>query len=281
MLPAIVDGASRLLGIIGDPVAQVRSPPLWSTLFRHNKINAICVPFHVHPTDFDRFVSGLRAAGNVAGLLVTIPHKAAAARIADALTPRARMVGTANTLRPLPGGGWEGDILDGMGFVSALRAAGQTIAGRRALVAGAGGVGSAIAFALAEEGVAHVAISDIDAGRAEALSRRVVDLTGVSSSVSPASAAGFSLVVNASPLGMRPDDAMPVDLTGLAAEAIVGDVVISRDLTPILRAARGHGCHVQPGAAMTDHQVAAMAAFLGLTDGDWSPEAITAAMGNG
>ena len=185
MSPAIVDGASRLLGIIGHPVAQVRSPPLWSALFRYNKINALCVPFHVHPKDFGEFVSGLRAAENVLGLLVTIPHKVAAAHLADALTPRARMVGTANLLRPLPEGGWEGDILDGLGFVSALRAAGQTIVGRRALVVGAGGVGSAIAFTLAEEGMAHVAISDIDPARAEALSRRIIDLTGVPSSVSP------------------------------------------------------------------------------------------------
>lgn len=279
MLPKIVDGATRLLGIVGDPVAQVRSPPLWSALFRYNNINAICVPFHVHPPDFSRFVDGLRMAHNVLGLFVTIPHKLAAARYADALTPRARKVGTANLLRPLPDGGWEGDMLDGFGFVAALRAKDQRIEGRHAIVVGAGGVGSAIAFALAEAGVASVAIADIDTDRAEALSFRILRLASVKSVVSKAAAEGFDLIVNASPMGMREDDPSPVDLSGLAADAIVGDVVISRELTPLLRAARARGCHVQEGSEMTDHQGAAMAKFLGLETGDWSPAAIRAAMG--
>jgi shikimate dehydrogenase len=278
LLPRIVDGATKVLGIVGDPVAQVRSPPLWSALFRYNRINAICIPFCVQPPDFERFLDGVRAAGNVLGLFATVPHKMAAARHAARLTPRARKVGTANALRPLPEGGWEADMLDGLGFVRALRADGQRIEGRRAIVVGAGGVGCAIAFALAEAGAVSIAISDIDPDRAAALSRRIVDLSGVASSVSAATAEGFDLIVNASPMGMRAGDAIPVNLSGLDAGSIVGDVVISRELTPILRQARERGCHVQPGAAMTDHQVSAMAGFLGLDSGDWSVGAIRAAL---
>ena len=279
MLPPIVDGATRLLGIAGDPIAQVRSPPMWSALFRYNNMNAVCVPFHVRPPDLAGFLAGLRAAENVIGLLVTIPHKIAAAKLAGVLTDRARKVGTANILRPLPEGRWEADTLDGLGFVRALEADKQTIAGRRALVVGAGGVGSAIAFALAEAGASSVAISDIDAARAKALTQRIAVMTGVSSAVAPARAEGFDLIVNASPLGMRAEDPLPLDLTGLTPETIVGDVVIGRELTPILKAARDRGCHVQLGAAMTDNQVAAMADFLGLTSGDWSVAAIRAATG--
>ena len=278
MLPRIVDGSTKLLGIVGDPIAQVRSPPMWSALFRYNRVNAICVPFHVRPGDLPEFADGLRAAANVLGLLVTIPHKLAAARYASTLTPRAEEVGTVNLLRPRPEGGWEGDILDGHGFVLALRAEGQRIDGRRALVVGAGGVGSAIAFALAEAGAASVAISDIDTARAETLSQRIEQRAHTRSFVAAARAEGFDLIVNASPLGMRADDPMPLDLTGLTSDAIVADVVVSADLTPVLKAARGRGCHVQPGAAMTDHQVAAQAAFLGLEGGDWGPDAIATAL---
>jgi shikimate dehydrogenase len=275
----LITGATRLLGIVGDPIAQVRSPPLWTALFRRNGIDAVCVPFHVHPPALPGFIDGLGAARNLIGLIVTVPHKAAAAAHAGSLTARAKMVGTANLLRPLPGGGWEGDILDGEGFVGALRADNQTIAGRKALVVGAGGVGSAIAFALAEAGVASLALADIDAARAGALASRITSQTSVSTGVAAARAAGFDLVVNASPIGMRPDDPMPIDLTGLSPSAIVADVVIKEGLTPVLSAARQKGCHVQRGAAMTDHQIAGMAAFLGLDQGDWSPEAIAAAIG--
>jgi shikimate dehydrogenase len=278
MPPRIVDGATGLLGIVGDPVAQVRSPAMWSALFRHNNVNAICVPFHVRPAEFPRFADGLRASANVLGLLVTIPHKPAAARHAAMLTPRAEMIGTANLLRPRPEGGWHGDMLDGHGFVAALRADGQIIEGRRALVVGAGGVGSAIAFALAEARVECVAIADIDDARAASLSRRIEECAVVPSFLAEPRAAGFDLVVNATPLGMREGDALPIDLTGSCAGTIVGDVVISTDLTPLLRAARDRGCHVQRGAAMTDHQVAAQAEFLGLRGGDWSPAAIATAL---
>jgi shikimate dehydrogenase len=277
VLPRIVDGTTRLLGIVGDPVAQVRSPMLWSALFRYNNINAICVPFHVHPADFTRFVSGLREVDNLLGLYVTIPHKQAAAEFADVLTPRADMAGTANVLRRLPGGGWVGDMLDGLGFVLALQANGQSVSGRRAIVVGSGGVGSAIAFALAVAGAASVAVADIDPDRAAALSRRIVARTGVKSWVSQAHATGFDLIVNASPMGMRPDDPLPLELGGLTAETIVGDVVVAAEPTPLLRAARACGCHAQEGSAMTDHQASAMAGFLGLETGDWSPEAIRAA----
>ena len=279
MLPSIVDGATRILGIAGDPVAQVRSPRLWSALFRHNNINAICVPFHVQPPDFATFVDGLRTAHNVLGLFATIPHKLAAARHATTLTPRARKIGTANLLRPLPDGGWEGDMLDGVGFVSALQARGIRLEGLRALVVGAGGVGSAIAFALAEAGVASLGIADIDTDRAAALAKRLRDLAEVDAVVTEARGKGFDVLVNASPLGMHPDDPMPLDMSGVTSEAIVGDVVISDDMTPLLRAAHVRCCHVQHGSAMTDHQAAEMARFLGLEGGDWSPDAIRAVLG--
>jgi shikimate dehydrogenase len=279
VLPAIVDGATRVLGIVGDPIAQVRSPPLWSALFRKNEINAVCVPFHVRPGDLSAFVSGLRPALNVLGLLVTVPHKAAAASLAHLLTDRAQKVGTANLLRPTPDGRWEGDILDGVGFLRALEATGRSASGGRALVVGAGGVGSAIAFALADAGAIRVDVSDIDPTRAAALSRRLAVLSGLPTAAVPARAEGYDLVVNASPMGMRPDDPPPIDLAGLTGSEIVADVVISATLTPILTAAKALGCHVQRGSAMTDHQVADMAAFLGLETGLWDAETARSVLG--
>ena len=68
MLPRIAGGATRVLGIVGDPIAQVRSPPLWSALFRHNGMNAVCVPFHVHAPALPAFVDGPRDAQNPIGL---------------------------------------------------------------------------------------------------------------------------------------------------------------------------------------------------------------------
>jgi shikimate dehydrogenase len=91
-------------------------------------------------------------------------------------------------------------------------------------------------------------------------------------------AAGFDLVINASPAGMQPGDPLPIDCARLDASAIVADVVVQAALTPLLTIARERGCFVQPGTVMSDHQVPEMAEFFGLPAGDWSPGAITQAM---
>jgi shikimate dehydrogenase len=273
MSTRIIDGATRLLGIVGDPVAQVRSPVAWCGLFRRNGMNAVCIPMHVTPADLERHFDGLRTVRNMMGLIVTIPHKPATARYVDELTERARLAGSANLVRMGEDGRWVGDIHDGVGFVRALEASGRGVAGLRALVVGAGGVGTAIAFAIAMAGAALVDVFDPWAARANDLSRRINDY-GVRSAVAAARGAGYDLIVNASPLGMRAGDPLPIDLTGVAREAIVGDVVNVNVLTPLLEAAHALGCHVQRGVEMMEHQIAVTAEFLGLGAGDWSAAAV-------
>lgn len=269
----IVDGSTQILGIVGDPIRQVRAPEVWSALFRANGFNAICVPFHVKPAELEVFLAGLRTVQNVMGLIVTIPHKPAAVHHVDALTDRAQRVQSVNLMRREADGRWTGDIVDGVGFVKGLLSRGQRVEGRRALVVGSGGVGTAIAFAIAEAKAASVHVADIIADRANNLARRL-EAAGTPSGTATASAKGFDLVVNASPIGMKADDPLPIDCTNLASDAVVGDVVVHPQITPLLAEARRRGCHVQPGTVMMDHQLNAMGEFLGFPDGDYSPAAV-------
>jgi shikimate dehydrogenase len=269
----IVDGATRVLGIVGDPIAQVRAPEVWSALFRANGVNALCIPFHVGAADLPAFFTGLHTVQNLLGLIVTIPHKPAAARHAAHLTDRARKVGSANCLRREADDTWTGDIVDGLGLVGGLAASGQRIAGRRALVVGSGGVGRAIAFAIAEAGAASVHVYDVARERAEDLAAGLA-ASGTSSGIAKPAAAGFDLVVNASPLGMKRNDPMPIDPAGLERNTIVADVVVHPPMTPWLTAAAARGCHVQPGTVMMDHQLVAMQAFFGFDNGDYTPPAV-------
>ena len=273
MMQKIVDGSTQILGIVGDPIRQVRAPEIWSALFRANGLNAICVPFHVKPAELEAFLAGLRTVQNLMGLIVTIPHKPAAVLHVNALTDRAQRVQSVNLMRRQADGRWTGDIVDGVGFVKGLLSSGQRVEGRRALVVGSGGVGTAIAFAIAEAKAASVHVADIAADRASNLARRL-EAAGTPSGTSTATAKGFDLVVNASPIGMKADDPLPIDCTDLASDAIVGDVVVHPQITPLLAEARRRGCHVQPGTVMMDHQLTAMGEFLGFPDGDYSPEAV-------
>jgi hypothetical protein len=167
-----VNGETRLLPVLGDPVKQVRAPLVWTELFRANGVNAACLPIHVAPADLAGLVTAMRGVRNLIGLIVTVPHKPAAAVLAARLLPRAERIGAVNVLRLEEDGSWTGDMLDGEGFVRGLRRAGQRLEGRRALILGAGGVGAAIASSLAGADVAAIGVARAAAGRGDRRGRR-------------------------------------------------------------------------------------------------------------
>jgi shikimate dehydrogenase len=271
-------GSTRVLGIIGDPIAQARSPEVWSALFRLNGVDAVCIPLQVDPSGLGDFLEGAKALRNVIGLIVTIPHKAASLPHVAVLTERAVRVGAVNVIRLDDRGEWTGDTVDGIGLVAGLRRRGQDPAGRRALVVGVGGAGTAIAFALAEAGAAEVAVFDVDRTRADDVSGRVA-AAGTVSYVAAPEAAGFELVVNASPLGMAPDDPIPISLDGIDPGSVVADVVVHPRMTKLLQDAAERGCFVQPGVHMMDGQITPLAEFLELGAGVWDADAVARATG--
>jgi shikimate dehydrogenase len=277
-IDGVPSGSTRVLGIIGDPIAQARSPAVWSALFRLNGVDAVCIPMQVDPSGLGAFLEGAKALRNFVGLIVTIPHKAASLEYVATLTERAARVGAVNVVRLDEGGAWTGDTVDGIGLVAGLRRRGQDPRGRRALVVGVGGAGTAIAFALAEAGASEVAVFDLDRGRADDVAARVA-ATGTTSYVAAPAAAGFELVVNASPLGMAADDPVPIDLDGIEPGSVVADVVVRPRMTKLLRTADERGCFTQPGVHMMDGQITPMAAFLGLEDGAWDADAVARATG--
>src|SRR5215204_508322 len=109
---AVLDGSTRLLGVIGDPIEQVRTPRVWSVLFQRNGVNAACVPLHVRSADLKLVFGGLRAASNVKGFIATIPHKPAMLDLVDEASPRARLVGAVNVVAFDAQRRALGDILD-------------------------------------------------------------------------------------------------------------------------------------------------------------------------
>lgn len=88
-----IDGDTRIVAILGDPIAQVKSPQLFNRRFAQRSLNAVLIPFHVTADKLSVVLDGLRAIANVAGVVVTVPHKVSAAKYAAALTPVARAVG--------------------------------------------------------------------------------------------------------------------------------------------------------------------------------------------
>jgi shikimate 5-dehydrogenase len=261
-----LSGETLVVPIVGDPIAQVKSPDGITRLFAERGCDAVVVPLQVASADLDALVTGLSASASVGGLIATVPHKFGLAAHCATLTDRARFLGSANVARRGPDGGWHGDHVDGAAFVAAVRAAGGTPDGARALQVGAGGAGSAIALALLEAGVAELALHDADAGRRDALVARLRERFGDRVTAGSRDPAGFDLVAHATPMGMRAGDPYPVEVTRLRPGTFVGDVVTRPAVPPLADAARRAGCRTSTGGDMFDAVAGLIADFL-LGDG--------------
>ena len=240
-----------LAAVLGDPIAQSRSPRLHGHWLERHGIDGAYVPLRVEADDLAETLRLLPRLG-FAGCNVTIPHKEAALALADEATGRARRVGAANTLtfrdRMI-----HADNTDGAGFVASLRAGSDWRPDRPALVLGAGGAARGVVDALLAEGVAEVRVANRTRDRAEALAAmdarvRVVDWPGVP--------AGAGLLVNATSLGMAGQPPLAVPLVGLPDDAVVTDLVYAPLETPLLAAARARGHPVVDGLGMLLHQAA-------------------------
>ncbi|MEK8028481.1 shikimate dehydrogenase family protein [Pseudaquabacterium rugosum] len=245
-----LSGATRVIGIIGDPIAQVKSPSGVTQALIDRGVNAVVIPLHVAADDLAAVITTAQRVRNVDGFIITVPHKLATYALCATATERARFLEGVNVLRRNPDGSWHGDHADGLGFVEAQRRAGCEPEGRRVLLAGAGGAGSAIAQAVLEAGAAQLAIHDGDAVRRDALIARLATVFGPRVQAGSADPRGFDIVFNATPAGMRPDDGLPVDISGLHGGMFVGDVITMPAVTPLLEAARALGCRTQVGAGM-------------------------------
>jgi shikimate dehydrogenase len=260
----VIRGTTRLLALLGDPIAPVKAPMIYNPYFERKEIDAVVVPMGVSPDDYPAALRAVLRMTNTLGALITMPHKRSTVGLLDDCSPCVRIAGSCNAIVSRHGKLF-GDLFDGLGFVRGLLRNGFRVSGSRCLVVGAGGVGSAIAAALAAEGAGELAIHDIAPKRTDALIERLrqhhpsIDLCAGSNDPS-----GFDLVVNASSLGMTAGDALPVDILRLQSTTFVAEVVMNPAVTPLLAAARDRGCPTQPGLDMLFEQIPLYLEFFGL-----------------
>jgi shikimate dehydrogenase len=158
----------------------------------------------------------------------------------------------------------QGDMFDGEGFVRGIKRKGFDPRGRRALVVGAGGVGSAIAASLAGAGVLEMDLFDLNEQSARDLAQRLMQhYPQMSIRTGYNDPAGFELLVNATPMGMNEGDPLPVDMSRLEASTFVGEVVMRTEMTGFLQAAKARGCRIQIGSDMLFEQIPAYLEFFG------------------
>jgi shikimate dehydrogenase len=267
----MITGRTRLIVHLGYPTESFKAPMIYNPWFEMKGISAVVVPMGVQPPQYPSLLKALFNTTNVHGALVTMPHKVTTTQLVDEMTTTAKIAGACNAILRRPDGTLVGDMFDGAGFVRGVERKGKRIADARALVIGCGGVGSAIAASSAAAGLSAIGLYDPVTASAEALADRLrqhyPSLKVATGSNDPA---GYDIVVNATPLGMKPGDPMPLDITRVAPTTFVGEVVMKEEYTPLLRAALDKGCTVQVGTDMLFEMIPAYLEFFGF--GTSTPE---------
>ncbi|MXQ10596.1 shikimate dehydrogenase family protein [Microvirga makkahensis] len=258
-----ITGRTAIWGILADPIHHVKTPQALNSLMQERGVDGVLIPFHVGADDLTALVSGLKAMRNLKGFVVTVPHKTAIVDLCDDVSKQARAIGAVNTVRREADGRLVGEMLDGAGFVAGLRENGIEPRGRRIYLAGAGGAANAIAFALAEAGVSLLTIANRTLSKSEDLRQRLAENhPSVPVEIGTGDPSGHEIVVNATSLGLKEGDPLPLDVTRLTPDQTVAEIIMQPEVTALMAAARERGCRTHPGRPMLACQLELMAEFM-------------------
>ncbi len=261
----MINGNTQLIAHIGYPTHTFKSPMIYNPYFEEAGINTVVVPMGCKPEDFTVFLKAVFSLTNICGALITMPHKVAVVSLLDEVTPTVRVAGACNAVKKLADGRLVGDMFDGAGFVRGVQRKGFDLTGKRVLVVGTGGVGSAIAASLAGAGIAAISLFDVNTTGCEALAQRLKDnYPAIVVQTGSNDPAGYDLVVNATPMGMNEGDPLPMNVSRLSPDTFVGEVVMRHETTAFLAAAQARGCRTQVGSDMLFEQIPAYLEYFDL-----------------
>ena len=265
---ASIDGKTKVAGIMGWPVSHSKSPPLHGYWLRLHGINGTYIPLPVAPENLRKALRALPAMG-FAGVNLTVPHKEAALKIVDEITPAAYRVGATNTISVLDDGRLAADNTDVTGFVANLRqqAPSWDPAAGPAVVLGAGGASRAVCVGLIDAGCPEIRLVNRTPKRARVLAKSIGgNVVGHLWTERDEILADAALLVNTTTLGMAGQPSLEIRVERLPSHAAVTDIVYTPLDTPLLSAARNRGLVAVDGLGMLLHQAApAFAAWFGRT----------------
>jgi len=260
-----IDGHTELIAHIGYPTHSFKSPLIYNPYFEKEGINALVVPMGCQAEHYPAFLKSVFQLTNIRGALITMPHKVTTVDLLDLVSPSVKVAGACNAVKLDAQGRLVGDMFDGAGFVRGVQRKGFELNGKRVMVIGTGGVGSAIAASLAAEKIKAISLFDIETAACEALAQRLVnEYPHIQVKTGSNDPDGHDLVVNATPMGMNEGDPLPLDVSRLAPETFVGEVVMRTEMTAFLQAAQKRGCRTQVGSDMLFEQIPAYLEYFGL-----------------
>ncbi|WP_269320318.1 shikimate dehydrogenase [Bacillus sp. EB01] len=246
----------KLYGLIGNPIAQSKSPLMQNDLFHSNQIDAYYQPFLVEKGKLHQAVEGIRALG-ISGFNVTVPFKSDIIPLLDAIDPLAGEIGAVNTVIN-EDGRLIGYNTDGPGFLRSLEEAGVSTEGADILVIGAGGGARAISFAMAKTNPKRIDICNRSMDKAKVLAGEIaakIPSSALSLKEAERAINDYGVVIQTTPSGMFPKpEEMPLDLIYLDSQKVVADIIYNPSETKFLEMARKKGATTINGIGMFIYQ---------------------------
>lgn len=263
----MITGKTGVFFMVADPIDQVRTPEIFNQVFEQVGIDAVMVPLHVKAGHLTETIRSVFRSPTTRGMVLSIPHKTAAAQLVDHMSTGAQVANAVNAIRRNADGTLEGAQFDGIGFVESMDRYSMNYRGKSVLLIGAGGAASAICTALAEGGISSLAIFDVDTAKAEALAQAIAQRFPIRAVVQANNdPAGFDVVINASPIGLKASDPLPVPAERISEHTQVCDILMKNQPTPLLRAAMAKGNAVLPGFDMLILQSPLFLEFFGVKE---------------
>ncbi|WP_353684116.1 shikimate dehydrogenase [Thermodesulfovibrio sp. 3907-1M] len=252
----MITGKTKIIGIFGDPVEHTLSPLIHNEAFQYLGLDYCYVPFHVKKEYLKDAVFAIKAL-NIKGVNITVPHKEVVIQYLDEVSEEAKYIGAVNTILNNEGT-LKGFNTDSQGFVLSLKDEGILIKDKKFLVLGAGGAAKAVVYGVLKEG-GEVYIYNRTLSKAWATKERFnnLGLIEVVNTIDKSVTERMQVIVNATSLGLKKDDPMPLSPELLLSEHIYCDIVYPE--TPLMKEAEKIGCKVIGGTGMLLWQ--AIAAF--------------------
>lgn len=254
----MISGKTSIFGIFGHPVEHSFSPGMHNAAFAAIGLDGCYVPFAVHPDVLGNAVKAIVPLG-LRGLNITIPHKEKVIPFLDDLADDARLIGAVNTIE-VRDKKIIGHNTDGKGFVRSLREeTGFLPKGKTFLMVGSGGAARAVCFELALAGAGDILLHDIDRDKAEKLGHDIRSATATRVTVTDASslrtlAPDADCLINATPLGLKKSDPLPLSRDLMRKGQLVCDLVYNPPDTRLLRTAQSRGAKTLRGIGMLLYQ---------------------------
>jgi shikimate dehydrogenase len=246
-----------LLGVMGDPIIQSKSPIMHEAALQALGIPGAYVPLHIRPEKLGDAVQAIRTLG-FRGVNVTIPHKVAVMQYLDVLDESAVAVGAVNTIVN-DNGVLTGYNTDGIGYVRSLKAeAISDLSGVKIMVIGAGGAARGIVAALLQEKPSSIIIANRSVDKAEDLAsqcRSKGNVIGISMNEVAEMLSGVDVLINTTSVGMYPHmDETPIDPGLLREGMVVSDLIYNPLRTRLLLEGLERGCTIHGGLGMFVYQ---------------------------